>query len=83
MIFERFLECGIFVWNDVIDGVWLGVWLLVFIRLLKYMFFGVNDFIDIFVIDDNREFDIFYLKFILINSYFNNLNVSDEWVKVF
>lgn len=39
------------------------------------MFFGVNDFIDIFVIDDNREFDIFYLKFILINSYFNNLKV--------
>lgn len=42
------------------------------------MFFGVNDFIDIFVIDDNREFDIFYLKFILIISYFNNLNISDE-----
>lgn len=42
------------------------------------MFFGVKDFINIFVIDDNREFDIIYLKFILINSYFNNLNVSDE-----
>lgn len=83
MIFKRFLECGIFVRNDVIDGVLLGVWLLVFIRYLKYMFFGVKDFINIFVIDINREFDIFYLKFILIISYFNNLNISDEWVKVF
>lgn len=41
------------------------------------MFFGVKDFINIFVIDINREFDIFYLK-ILIISYFNNLNISDE-----
>lgn len=42
------------------------------------MFFGVKDFINIFVIDINREFEIFYLKFILIISYFNNLNISDE-----
>lgn len=41
------------------------------------MFFGVKDFINIFVIDINREFDIFYLE-ILIISYFNNLNISDE-----
>lgn len=44
---------------------------------------GVNDLIDISVIDDNREPDIFYLKFISTNRYFNNSNVSDERVKVF
>lgn len=41
------------------------------------MFFGVKDFINIFVIGINRELDIFYLKILTI-SYFNNLNISDE-----
>lgn len=83
MIFERLLECGILVRNDVTDGVWSGAWSLVLIRQSKYMSSGVNDLIDISVIDDNREPDIFYLKFISTNSYFNNSNVSDERVKVF
>lgn len=83
MIFKRLLECGILVRNDVTDGVLSGAWSLVLIRQSKYMSSGVNDLIDISVIDDNREPDIFYLKFISTNSYFNNSNVSDERVKVF
>lgn len=83
MIFKRLLECGILVRNDVTDGVLSGAWSLVLIRHSKYMSSGVKDLINIFVIDIDREHDIFYLKFISTISYFNNSNISDERVKVF